>query len=133
MSFSTIDFLCENVRNILSTDCLLWMPVTLLLTYPVWLGYRVSKVKTCFGQTAQKHKTTRLISPGRSGKDSSGQFRTLKLIIYFLNSTLSLFLRFGSQPDGRGWPGPVASWVCSTVPQAVTLRFNCVPEVGLDK
>ena len=59
--------------------------------------------------------------------------RTLRLIIYFLNSTLSLFLRFGSQPDGRGWPGPIASWVCSTVPQAGTVRFDCVPEVSLDK
>ena len=55
-------------------------------------------------------------------------------VVYLLpNSTSTLFSRFGSQPDGQPWPDTVASWVCSTIPLAGTVRFDCVPEVRWDK
>ena len=47
-------------------------------------------------------------------------------IHYLLFSLFS----FGSQANGKPWPGEVASWVCSTVPQAGTVTFDCVPEVA---
>lgn len=37
-------------------------------------------------------------------------------------------LKFGSQSNGKPWPGNVTSWVCATIPRAGTVTFDCVPE-----
>ena len=57
--------------------------------------------------------------------------RTLRCVLDInVKLHISAQLRFGYQPNGQPWPGTAASWVCSTVPQAGTVTFDCVPEVG---
>jgi len=37
-------------------------------------------------------------------------------------------LKFGSQSNGKPWPGNVTSWVCATIPMSGTVTYDCIPE-----